>query len=267
MIFLSKNGYDEYINMFARGAGYSPIDTNNFVYSQSTDPIVLRGMLKYKIMDQCRKNNRTFYYMDTGYFGNDAGVDNTQGSKLWHRIVKNGLQHHDMVTRDDRRFKSLGIKIEPWRSPGRNILLVAPSDKACRYYKTTLDQWIDSTVSTIKKFTDRPVVVRSKVKNRQERNTQNTFAEALEDDVFAVVVLNSNAATEAILKGVPAFCLANDHAAAAVSKNNLEEIETPARPNNDLRHKWACHLSYGQFHLTELQNGSALKKLKEWYGG
>jgi len=53
MIFLSKNVQDEYINMFARGYGKYYISTNDFVYEASTDPIVLRGILKHKIMKQC----------------------------------------------------------------------------------------------------------------------------------------------------------------------------------------------------------------------
>ena len=66
MIFLSKDGKDPYINMFAQGCGYKITDTNNFNYEDSKDPIVLRGILKKKIMHRCLEDGRTFYYMDTG---------------------------------------------------------------------------------------------------------------------------------------------------------------------------------------------------------
>jgi hypothetical protein len=65
MIFLSKDGEDEYINMFAQGCGRNYTSTKNFNYHDSTEPIVLRGILKHKIMKSCWKDNRTFYYMDT----------------------------------------------------------------------------------------------------------------------------------------------------------------------------------------------------------
>ena len=43
MIFFSKDGQDDYINMFAHGCGSEPVA--DFDYDASTDPIVLRGIL------------------------------------------------------------------------------------------------------------------------------------------------------------------------------------------------------------------------------
>ena len=42
MIFLSKEGEDDFINLFARGCNTVPISTDDFVYESSTDSIVLR---------------------------------------------------------------------------------------------------------------------------------------------------------------------------------------------------------------------------------
>ena len=68
MIFLSKDGQDPYINMFAQGCNTKITSTDDFKYAHSTDPIVLRGILKKKIIHQCWKDQRDFYYIDTGYF-------------------------------------------------------------------------------------------------------------------------------------------------------------------------------------------------------
>jgi hypothetical protein len=104
-IFLSKNGEDEYVNMFADGC-QSPITTfDNFVYEDSKDPLVLRGILKYKMMKRCWDDHRTFYYIDSGYFGNERTTANPSGWKYWHRIVKNNLQHGEIIHRPDDRFK------------------------------------------------------------------------------------------------------------------------------------------------------------------
>ena len=65
-IFLSKGGEDEYVNMFANGCGQTPISDVDFNYDSSNNPIVLRGILKHKIMKQCWKDKRDFYYIDTG---------------------------------------------------------------------------------------------------------------------------------------------------------------------------------------------------------
>ena len=160
MIFLSKDGNDEYVNMFAKGCGATPISTDDFVFEDSTDPIVLRGILKYKIMKQCWKAGRDFYYIDTGYFGNERTASNPNGWKYWHRIVKNNLQHGEIIPRPDDRFKKFNKKFTPWKKDGRKILVAAPDEKPCKFYGITKDEWINQTVVSIKQYTDRPVEVR-----------------------------------------------------------------------------------------------------------
>ena len=89
------------------------------------------------------------------------------------------------------------------------------------------------------------------------------FRSALKDNVWALVTFNSIAATEAILAGIPAFVLAPCNAAMPVANTNLENLDKPFIPDDDLRQAWANHLAYGQFHTTELANGTAAAILKE----
>jgi len=200
-IFLSKEGKDEYINMFAIGSGGRVVNTDDFKYSETDDPIVLRGILKKKIIQKCWLGGRDFYFMDTGYLGNQQGPLNPMG----------------------------------WK--------------------------VEETVNTIKKYTDRPIEIRDRVKSRQDRVITNTLKEALDDDVHALVTFNSNAATEAILYGYPAFTLSPTHAAKPVSLQDLSMIETPAYPDEGLVRAWASHLAYGQFHISELKDGTAWRSL------
>lgn len=265
MIFLSKGGEDEYINMFAKGCGVEPTAGENFLYENSNDPIVLRGILKKKIIHQCWKDQRTFYYMDTGYFGNEKNNSNPNGWKYWHRIVKNNLQHGEIISRPDDRFRQFNKKFQTWKKSGRKILIAAPDDKPCRFYGIDKEQWVNETVETIKKYTDRPVVVRERAPKRIDRISTDTLQQALDNDVFTLVTFNSVAAVESIFHGVPAFTLAPANAASPVSLQDLSKIENPYYPDHDKLYAWGCHLSYGQFHISELKDGSALKKLKEWY--
>lgn len=259
MIFLSKGGEDEYINMFAKGCNTPVTNTDDFNYDDSTDSIILRGILKKKIIHQCWKDNRNFYYMDTGYFGNERTATNPNGWKYWHRIVKNDLQHGDIIHRPDDRFKHFHKKFNNWKKDGRKILIAAPDEKPCRFYGTTQEQWIANTVDTIKKFTDRPIIVRERAKNRIDRVLHNTLQEALDDDVFALVTYNSVAAIESIFHGIPAFTLAPANAAGPVALQDLSKINDPYYPDKDKLYAWGCHLSYGQFHISELKNGKAME--------
>jgi hypothetical protein len=264
MIFLSKDGQDEYVNMFARGCNAVPISTEDFVYENSTDPIVLRGILKHKIMKRCWEDGRDFYYVDTGYFGNERTAGNPNGWKYWHRIVKNNLQHGEIVARPDDRFKQFGKTFKPWKKDGRAILIAAPDEKPCKFYGTTKDQWVEHTINTIKQFTDRPVIVRERAAKRIDRVATDTLNTALDRDIFALVTFNSVAAIESIFHGIPAFTLAPCNAASPVALQDLSRIDTPYYADKDKLYAWACHLAYGQFHISELKDGSAKQLLKEY---
>jgi hypothetical protein len=263
MIFLSKGGNDEYINMFANGCNFPIVDTDEFDYNSSNDPIVLRGILKKKWMHQCWKDRRTFYYMDTGYFGNERTSSNPNGWKYWHRIVKNDLQHGEIIPRKDDRFNHFNKKFNLWKKSGRNILIAAPDDKPCRFYGTTQEKWVKETVEKIKQYTDRPIIVRERAKLRIDRVMHNTLQEALDDDVFALVTFNSVAAIESIFHGIPAFTLAPANAASPVALQDLSKINEPYYPTSDKLYAWGCHLAYGQYHISELKNGKALELLEK----
>jgi hypothetical protein len=265
MIFLSKGGEDPYINAFARGCGYPIVNTDHFAYEDSTDPLVLRGILKKKWMYQCLKDGRTFYYIDTGYFGNERTRSNPNGWKYWHRVVKNDLQHGDIVIRPDDRFRMFNKKFLPWKKKGSKILIAKPDEKPMRYYGLDLEQWTNDTIEAIKKYTDRPVIVRERAPKRIDRISTNTLQEALDDDIFALVTFNSVAAVESIFHGIPVFSLSSSNAANPVSLNDLSQIENPFYPDHDLLYSWGCHLAYGQFHMNEFKSGKALRYLKEWW--
>jgi hypothetical protein len=262
-VFLSKDGTDEYIAKIAHSANSKIVSTDDFIYSESREPIVLRGILKHKIMKQCWYDKRDFYYMDTGYFGNQISNNNPNGWKYWHRIVKNNLQHGEIISRPADRWEKFNKKLTPWKKDGRKILLAKPDIKPCKFYNIDLEQWTTDTVNTIKKYTDRPVEIRERAPKRQDRTISNTLQEALDNDVFALVTFNSVAATEAIMYGIPAFTLAPCNAASPVASQDLTQIDNPYYADKDKLYAWACHLAYGQFHSDELKNGTAIRMLKD----
>lgn len=262
-ICLNKGGEDEYITMFALGSNCRIIRTEDFNYDDGNDPIILRGILKHKLMKQCWKDGRTFYYMDTGYLGNQANPLNPQGWKVWHRIVKNNLQHGEIIPRPADRWEALKLPIEKFKKGGKSILIAAPDEKPCKFYGIEKEQWVQETIDTLKKYTDRPIIVRDRAKSRLDRVIHNTLKQALDDDVHALVTFNSVAATEAVMYGYPAFTLAPCNAASPVASQDLSQIETPYYPEQDKVFSWACHLAYGQFHNKELKDGTAKRMLEE----
>jgi hypothetical protein len=260
-IFLNKKDSDEYIQMFAAGSGAAATCLETWSYEDSQDPLVIRGIMKHKIIKRCWADGRPFLYMDSGYLGNRPSRQNPGGWKHWHRIVPNDLQHSSVIDRPADRFQKLDVKIHRQQAGGGHILLVAPDDKPCEFYGTTLADWMSDTMSLLAQHTDRPIRVRERPISRMDRKTQTT--QDWLADVHAVVTFNSTAATESILAGVPVFVTAPANAAKAMSNLDLRDIEKPWFPDQDQIYKWACHLAYGQFHIDELTNGTATSILKE----
>ena len=253
---ISKNLSDPYVNMLAAGSNLPLYDYESIPHSGD---ILIRGITKSNLIKDCWKNHRTFYYMDSGYFGNYPNPQNPLGYKLYHRIVKNNLQHTELLERPSDRWDKLGININP-RKTGRFVVLVAPSEKPCKFYGIDLETWISNTVSLIEQNTDRPIIIRRKGSRRDR--LQNSIYSDLEN-AHAVVTYNSIAAVECILEGIPAITLAPT-AADPVSEKNITNIETPYMPDIDLVHRWAFGLAYGQYHIDELKDGSAYKLLYEY---
>jgi hypothetical protein len=266
-IFLSKRGQDQYINMFATGSGCEPFNSDLFDYHYDVvvdqRPLVLRGILKHKIMHQCLADGNTFYYMDSGYLGNQRSTRNPQGNKTYHRIVKNDLQHGAVISRPGDRLEKLGLRLHN-RRHGRRIIVAVPDEKPCRYYGVGRDQWITSTVQSLKNHTDRPIVIRERAAKRIDRVQRDPLEKLLCDDVHALVTFNSIAAVESIMLGVPAVVLAPTHAAAPVASTRIEDIENPVWCDSETRYAWASHLAYGQYSVTELKNGTAFRMLNEY---
>lgn len=241
--------------MFALGSG---LEIRDYTQDISDSDILIRGMTRKSIIDECKTSGKNFYYMDGGYIGNNPSTINPNGYKLFHRIVKNNLQHSEIIDRPDDRWLRLGQDLSPWKT-GNHILVVAPSDKPCKFYGINLQQWLTETITVIKKYSDRPIIVRMKLP-RRERILKPLQADL--HNAHAVVTYNSVAAVESVVAGVPVFTLAPT-AADAVANKDLSNIENPYYSDYDLRYKWISHLAYGQYHIDEFKDGSAYKLMYE----
>lgn len=218
-------------------------------------PVVFRGITKNKYMKQCEARGRDYYYIDTGYFGNGP-------RKNYHRITKNAMQYMGPII--DRPTDRLGlIEWSPRKfTKGKYVLICAPSEKAMSCFGLDLTTWLNETVETIKKYTDRPIIIRDKP-TRRERVTTNSLEEVLlTGNIHCLVTYNSIAATEAILLGKPAFTL-GPNAAQTMCYSDLSRIESPLIPSLDNVQRFAAHLSYCQFTEFEMRDGTAWKILNE----
>lgn len=241
--------YDPYLTEFIHGSGGI---ISNWAREQLTDnALVIRGLGggSRKAIQHCWATGRTFYAIDTGYFGNGK-------SKVLHRVTKNALQYlGPVVERDLDRARSFGYKFRKFTS-GRKILLVPPSDKVMELFgQPSAEQWVQQVTQELKKYTDRPIEVRLKPL-RSERVSTNTIQAALANNVHCLVTYNSIAAVEALMEGKPAVVL-GQNAASVVAETDLRNIDNPRRPTQDEMDAYMANLAYQQFTVPELRSGFA----------
>ena len=247
--------YDPILESFIQGSGGHISNWEDA--KQLSAPAVIRGITKRTQMESCRLNNRDFFYIDTGYFGNNSK------RKLYHRITRNDVQNFGPVLdRPSDRWDKINHKLIGF-TPGSKVLLAPPSQKLLNLYDINLETWLDTTIETIKKHTDREIVVRLK-QGRSIRVSDDTMEMALADDIHCLVTFSSIAATEALLYGKPAFNL-GPNAATPLCLQDLRQIEHPYIPHLDEVHAWASHLAYCQFTEFEMRNGTAWAILNDDY--
>ena len=254
------NPNDEILPNFGISQKLTFIKTyRDLITAEDRDPVMFRGMTQRKTVALCNEQNRDFFYVDTGYLGSSHSL-----RKEYHRVVKNNVQHTNVNWEmPTDRFKWLSankryLKFPGWKRNGTSILVVTPSDKPCKFYGIKKDEWLKSTLDTLKKCTDRPIIIRDKAP-RQQRIVKSIYSDLL--DCHALVTYQSIAAIESVIDGVPAFTMAPT-AADPVCDKDLSLIETPTVQYEDKLYKWACHLAYGQFHNDELKNGTAYRILR-----
>ena len=244
--------YDPILQSFIQGSG-GRLSTWTREETTST-PVVIRGITRKNQMFACQDTGRTFYYIDTGYFGNGK-------RKTYHRVTKNDVQWFGgIVERPGDRFAATGVQLKKFR-PGASILLAPPSQKLLNLYNIVLEDWLEQTHAEIKQHTDRPIIVRTK-QNRMLRVTQDTMEMALSRDVHCLVTFSSIAATEALLLGKPAITL-GPNAAAPLCRRQISDIENLYIPTMDEVNAWARHLAYCQFTEPEMRNGTAWRILND----
>jgi len=235
--------------------------------NETSKPLILRGVIKVDKMHRCKEIGRDYYYIDTGYFGNFPSPGNPKGSKKWHRVVKNENQQVDIVDVPRDRWDRLleddpRLKWNGWKNYDKKILLVMPNPKACKWYGIDYDEWEKTTKEKIAMYSDLPVETRIKG-SRRERNNGYTIYDAFDSGVYATVAMNSMAALESVLYGIPAFVSA-PCAASPLASMNLSQLSNPIKPKYELIEKHCINLAYTQFTTEEVMNGTAYRLTEQY---
>ena len=254
---------DETLKAWTLGLGSHPLPWEVIRKSVKEDSVSFRSLAKRKIIKDCKQSGRTFYYIDTGYVGNLIK------KKLYHRVVKNDVQHNTVFDVPDDRWRKIQsrspeLEFVEWRKNHKGkILLVTPSEKPCKFYNIDRDRWVEDTIETLKKYTDREIIVRDKGKRHERVGEGSVPKYLIKEKIYATVTYQSIAAIESVCVGVPAFTMEKT-AADSVTSQDLSKIESPFYPSRDQVHKWQHWLAYCQYHIRELGSGEAIRIMEKY---
>jgi len=180
---------------------------------------------------------------------------------------------------DPRRWQKLkqdiGFDLQPWRGTGEHILVCLQRNGGWSMDGLDVMQWCIQTIKDIKKYTDRPIVVRAhpgdkKSKNYLKLNVPNvTISDkpSILDDLknaWATVVYNSSPAVASAIEGVPVFVTdPNPQISQAydVANTDLSLIESPILLD---RQPWVEKLAMSHYNFDDLKSGAAWNVIKEY---
>jgi len=167
------------------------------------------------------------------------------------------------------------INLKPWRTQGNHILICTQRNGGWSMKGFDVVEWLEKTVTEIRKYTTRPIIVRAHPGDKNAINYLNSkdprwtisSAEKITDDfinAWAVITYNSSPGVAAVIEGIPIFVTdptPQMSQAFAVANTNLATIELPVMPD---RESWVNGISMCHWNFLELSNGIAWRNIKQY---
>jgi hypothetical protein len=203
-------------------------------------------------------------------------VGGIQRGVTW-KICVNGLGVRDCLRstgNDNTRVKQLGLKLQPWTTRGEHILICCQNPKSHQWYGMPNPAvWVNDTITTMRKHTDMPVVIRHHPRSPMTANFSHhknvtcqiprkvpgsydnydlTF-----DRAHAVIAWNSNTGPQALLHGIPTFT-GPDSLGAGAADLDLNNIADPIKAD---RTQWLNDYVYTEHTLHEIASSIPLLNL------
>lgn len=196
--------------------------------------------------------------------------------KTW-RLSANGINRSAIfpkVNQDSNRPRKLGLELKPWHE-GRYVLICGQHEKSEQWRgMPSMDDYYKQTVLEIRKHTDRPIIIRSHPRYRENlffkidaefyanhgvewnapkhiKNTKDSYdLESVLPECHCVISHSSNSGITAILSGTPAI-VSSESLAYDMATSDIAKIESLPRPDRD---QWLIDLSHKEWLQDELEH-------------
>jgi hypothetical protein len=232
----------------ARGARTVIADSNLFLYKDTKNP---QYYLRYSF---------------DGVFPNTGEYcDTNPDPARWQKIKQD-----------------LGLDLRPWRTSGSHLLLCLQRNGGWSMGGTNVIDWAVDTVQILKRYTDRPIIIRSHpgdkgrgrdttaiVTTLQRKGIKKIYvspekSELVHDlrNCWAVINHNSSPVVGAAIEGIPIFVTDPMNSQARdVANTDLAKIENPDIPD---RQNWIERLSQFHWNFQDISDGTAWRHMRQW---
>ncbi len=280
-----------------RAAGDKAIDVQDHRYIQS-DVGVIQGWispqiksgphikLRNDVIHNQLKSNKYVVGIDSNLFLYAVGKDNEPHHYLrysFNGIFPNSGIYCDTIV-DPKRWQiisaNLGINLKPYRNNGSHILLCLQRNGGWSMGNFDVQQWAIDTITKIRKFSDREIVIRAHPGDKDAVNYLNpnnpkfrlgikkvrlsTNKNLLDDfrNCWAVVNHNSSPSVAAAIEGLPIFVTdSNKSQCKEIANTDFNFIEHPNLPD---RQAWAERISMFHWNFDELRSGECWSHMRNF---
>jgi hypothetical protein len=171
--------------------------------------------------------------------------------------------------------KDLNLSLKDWRTAGDHILLACQRNGGWSMDGYNVIDWVNSTVNEIRKYSDRPILVRGHPGDKHAKNylsqknvnwTLSTNEKIVQDfkNAWATVTYNSSPGVASAIEGIPVFVTdpkSKISQAYDVANTDLSQIENPKTFE---RQHWVERLSMCHWNFDELSNGEAWQHIQNF---
>lgn len=220
------------------------------------------------VWDNCRAQGKPVIVLEIG------GIQRGTTWKVGVNGINRDAYFGDYMGHDNSRSNLLKLKVKPWRTEGKYILICGQHDKSLQWQNMPrMSNWFLNTYDEIRKYTDRPIIFRPHPRCRLphiERGLKYVYRQepvkiggSYDDfdmgfnDIHATISWSSNPGIHSIIDGVPSF-VGPSSLAYPVANTDLSQIENPLMPD---RTEWLNNYAYTEYTLDEVAQGIPLKRL------
>jgi hypothetical protein len=239
----------------------------------------LEDNFRKKIIDQLRAKKIPQVFVDSNI------MHYARPEHEWHRYSLNsvypndGVYFFDKLDPDKWNLYSTwhDAPLRPWRQLGTHILIFCQRPKGWNMFGNDQEAWLDNMIDKIRKYTDRPIVVRmhpgdgsrfKAIEKLQKKyghgitiSEHANIRQALAD-TWCTVGYNSTPNVVSAIEGVPGYIEDPVHSwAQDVAFTDLSQIVNPPLPD---RTDWANKIANIHWSNTEVRTGQLWSAIKQY---